>query len=241
MVIFGPQSPLEISYCLGLREMESYYEFIERYLNQVIEDNENSIKEINNEVSERLINMGYDETELVDQDEENLAHLADMGNDYDFYQEALYEVKIFQSTFRTSFLIACCSNFEYQLNNICKKEQKNKSLKLGYNDMSGQGIDQAKNYFRKVIGVDISLDKSWQEVTNIKKIRNKLVHNNGVLEPEKSDKEIKEYISHRPDLSIVNDTITISADYNKHVIETFYNFLNNVIFDIYEEKQKETS
>jgi hypothetical protein len=79
MVTFEP-IPIVIRYQLGLSEMEKYYEFIEGHLNRVIEDNENSIKEINNEVSERLINMGYDEEYLASEHEGCLAHLVDMSN-----------------------------------------------------------------------------------------------------------------------------------------------------------------
>jgi hypothetical protein len=226
-----PQDIL-IGYRTGFGEMENYYEFMEGYLKKAIDDIEISIKEIKNEVRESLIDKGYDEEYLANQDEDYLMGLTAMGYDYHYYQDNLNEVKIIQSTFRMSFLIACYSNFEYQLYNICKEEQKKKSLKLGINDLSGKGIEQAKNYFSKVIGVDISIDKSWQEVINIQKIRNTLVHNNGFLESEKRDKQIENYISKRPDLSIVTDRITLSADYNKHVIKILYNFLKNLILKI---------
>ncbi len=221
-----------IMYRTGFGEIKNYYEFMEGYLKKHIDDNEISIKQIKNEVRDYLIDRGYDEEYLANQDEDYLIGLTDWGDDYYFTYYQLDEVKIIQSTFRKSFLIACCSNFEYQLYNICKEEQKKKSLKLGINDLSGKGIEQAKNYLSKVIGVDISIDKSWQEVINIQKIRNKLVHNNGFLESEKRDTQIENYISKRPDLSIVNDRITLSADYNEHVIQTFYNFLKNLILNI---------
>lgn len=222
-----------ISSRIGFNEMENYYEFMEGHLKKVIDDIEISIKEIKNKVGESLIDMGYDEDYLANKDENYLIGLTDMGVDYDHEYDYLDEVKIIQSTFRMSFLIACYSNFEYQLDNICKEEQKKKSLRLGINDLSGKGIEQAKNYLSKVIDVDISKDKSWQEVINIQKIRNTFVHNNGFLESKNRDKEIEKYIRLRPDLlSIVNNRITLSADYNKHVLKTFYNFLKNLILNL---------
>ena len=61
--------------------------------------------------------------------------------------------------------------------------ERDNKYKLSASDCKGKGIDQAKTYLKKFVGIDFP-DQSeyWNKITNYRKVRNKIVHNGCFIE-----------------------------------------------------------
>lgn len=152
----------------------------------------------------------------------------DLDLERELYEEHSYFDKEFPNIFRYSFLVACYSYLEQELIAECKVERNVKSLSLDVTDLSGKGIIRAKNYLTKVAGVDFPDYESWNEITYIMKIRNFIVHRDGVLDDSKKAEKIRAYIGRRQDISIMENKIILSADYCRHVVNIIEAFLGSL-------------
>ena len=86
---------------------------------------------------------------------------------------------------RSSALITLCSFFEHSLIRLCNDLQKEYSIELTIKDIKGKGIESAKTYLTKVIGVKLDNAKNvYSEIKNIQNIRNQFVHNDGKITGE---------------------------------------------------------
>lgn len=136
----------------------------------------------------------------------------------------------FPNILRNSFLITCCSFLENQLNAICSMEKRKRSLKLDITDLSGKGAERARNYLKKVAGIDFPDDDSWNQIKNINSIRNFIVHNEGRLNSTENAKKIRLYIEKRSDISLdEHNAIILSANYCRHVVNTIEAFLISLL------------
>ncbi|OKL37008.1 hypothetical protein [Domibacillus mangrovi] len=85
-----------------------------------------------------------------------------------------------------AMFLAIYGDFEAFLNRICVVHRSNNSYTLGYRDLYGNGIERAVTYLNKVVGLkDIKKSIEWNDLRDWNKIRNILVHNNGVTRDEK--------------------------------------------------------
>ncbi len=148
----------------------------------------------------------------------------DFDDDYnsDIDEYFLYANE-YPNILRNSFLITCYSYLEHELIYQCKIL---KSLPKDINDVKGHSIlDRAKDYL-KLIDLDISKSKSWNEIKNIQKIRNCIVHSDGILNYEKAADHIRSYIEERRerDIFIQNNKVVLTADYCRYVVKMFREF-----------------
>ncbi len=179
-------------------EFLKYYDFLEEYLQRYSD-------EINKKLAEGI--EKYPE---------------DPYSGEGIYQEYQIFAEYYPNILRKSFITTCYSYLEKELFEICKIQKNLKSLPLDVTDLNGRGIKQAKTYLNKVAGIDFSDNETWNEITNIGKIRNLIVHKDGILDA--LDKEIRTYIDRRSDISIECATIIIHADYGRHVVNTLGKF-----------------
>ena len=84
-----------------------------------------------------------------------------------------------------SFFSASFALFENQLLRICQSAQRNCGSPFSVRDLgSSSYTDRAKMYLKK-LGVAFPADTTeWQEITRYREIRNKIMHEGGVLPPE---------------------------------------------------------
>lgn len=150
----------------------------------------------------------------------------ELGEEYISADEDLAYSIDFPNILRTSYFITCYSYLEQELVDECRLH-KEKSFHIDVNDLRGDGIERARNYLNKITGFDLSKTKSWYEIKHIQSIRNCIVHGGGDLTKCKEEikKEIKKYIKDRKgDIFLNNNHIILSADYCRHVINTFSAF-----------------
>ncbi len=123
---------------------------------------------------------------------------------YDFYNDLENDVQrdsyfalgfTFPEKLRYSIFVYLWSLFENWLYNICDYLQKMYSKKTIFDEMKGSKIENAKKYFKDVIGLRISLDGNWNFLLSCNKIRHVLVHNNGIISGTKYEKEIRRFVA----------------------------------------------
>ncbi len=104
------------------------------------------------------------------------------GLDSETWDLATIFEEYFPSLQRRSALLTVCSYFEHELDQLCLLYQSEKSFKLGFLDLHGQGIDRSTSYLEKVAGLNVNkASPVWKDVKNIQKIRNFIVHRGGRL------------------------------------------------------------
>lgn len=143
----------------------------------------------------------YDEkiNKLTDEDKEIFMQLS-----IDIHWKLLdvFPVLHWNSIFNSAYAL-----FENHLNELCiifgKDLKKNECLK----DSKGKGIERAKNYLSKVIGIkNIFNSADWQEIQNYSKLRNVLVHTLGKLDLIRHDhKKVFNYARAHSNVTVFPD------------------------------------
>jgi len=85
--------------------------------------------------------------------------------------------------------------FEKHLNDLCKILGEQTTNQVGLKDLKGKGIERAKLFLSKVIGItDVFNSTEWSEIQSYSKIRNILVHTSGELDlNQNKHKEVYNY------------------------------------------------
>ena len=98
--------------------------------------------------------------------------------------------------------------FEKHINDLCKIYEKETTIRIGLKDLKGQGIERAKLFLSKVIGITNVFDsKEWSEIQDYLKVRNVLVHTSGELDlNQKKHKEVFDYAKNHPKLILYPET-----------------------------------
>lgn len=91
-----------------------------------------------------------------------------------------------------ALFIAMYGEFEGYLNLICKEHAVVGEHRIKLKDISGSGIERAAAYLSKVVLNDkLKSSSKWNELQHWNKIRNILVHNNGLISKDGDMKSIE--------------------------------------------------
>ncbi|HCG7963887.1 TPA: hypothetical protein NJ520_004508 [Vibrio parahaemolyticus] len=100
--------------------------------------------------------------------------------------------EVFPQYQKQSFLLMLVSLFEDYLNQLCHSFNFEKGLNCALKDYPGLGIERAKNYLRKVAGIEVPTGSvSWSRVVEARDIRNIIAHNAGHLDEEHHSKQLR--------------------------------------------------
>lgn len=94
------------------------------------------------------------------------------------------EVRDHENLLRKSFLVSLYSFMELWLLRECRTQLKlREEIKISLSDLRGNGLEKAKTCFSKVLKNEYAFGTSedWQFVTQLKAIRNCIVHRQGSL------------------------------------------------------------
>ncbi len=109
--------------------------------------------------------------------------------------------EVFPHLHRSAILLSVFAFFEHNLNAVCDSLAEEHGKRLRVTDLSGRGLERAKTYMSKEIGIAFpSTSESWQELSQLHSLRNVIAHRDGLLKPE--DKALKEYIAHSHYISV---------------------------------------
>ena len=80
---------------------------------------------------------------------------------------------------------------------ICKWLKKEKQLPINLSDLRGDTPDQFKLYC-KLAGLDLPFNtRLWQEIKHYSKVRNCIVHENGLVKSFQNDKAFMDYVTRK--------------------------------------------
>lgn len=185
-----------------LDELKDYLDVTEKYLAK----------------TEAEFTVQYDEEikKRAPEDEEEFRQL----HQYEYQQ---YTEK-FPRILCNSFLVSACSLLEYEIEDICKRLQKEKQIPISWSDLKGNILERAKNYF-KLAGLNLSYnDQIWHEINYYSQLRNCIVHDNGLL--RKDDKNLINYVKEK---SIISQKllreVALTPQFCREVVETMQTFL----------------
>ncbi len=138
------------------------------------------------------------------------------------------------------------ATFEHVLNELCLIVQRRSKLELSFKDLSGNGIERAKNYLSKVAGVKEPFQTpAWQRAMTLGQIRNVIAHKNGEIDVPSNNKnclgarlaseknlELKKTLPEQEDAKIM-----LSGDFVKSSISELKEVLISVCnYELYDER-----
>lgn len=93
---------------------------------------------------------------------------------------------------RQSQLIMVISLFEGYLNQLCLSFKKANISNVALTDIKGRGIERAKTYLKKAVGIPFPSDgESWRKILHAQLIRNIVAHNGGHLNEVQHSNHLK--------------------------------------------------
>ncbi|WP_324068262.1 MAG: hypothetical protein RSE15_10285 [Flavobacterium sp.] len=96
--------------------------------------------------------------------------------------------EIFPEILWKSIFLSIYFLLENSLDQICKNLRKSNSYNLTLKDISGNGIFRSSLYLKKVCNLKAPFESNtWTEINNFNKIRNVLVHSDGILSKSVTD------------------------------------------------------
>jgi len=129
---------------------------------------------------------------------------------------------------RTALVISIYVFIEDQLNGLCITLGESLDSKLRFTDLKGQGIERALLYMSKIASFDLGKIPSLSFVRHVNKLRNKIVHADGYLSEDPSDKLnifIKDTLGLRGE---PGGRVHIDSDFIDHLIDRLANFFDEM-------------
>jgi hypothetical protein len=138
----------------------------------------------------------------------------------------------YPTVLRESLFTAICSFAEGELNGICDWERKERNLTLAPRDLTGQGIERARNYLVKVVGINPT-EPEWEGLANYQKLRNCLVHSQGDLAECKNARYLREtYIPTQKYLSLSGNRVILERGFCEEVIANIHVFFEKLEIEL---------
>ncbi len=135
-----------------------------------------------------------------------------------------YYEKNFPKKLRYSFLLLVWSTVETQMKATCDRAGKHSSSDLTLADIRGDStLSRCRKYLEKVVGIRIHDGRLWAEVQTLQKVRNCIIHANGVLKDvqDAGDRRHMEQYFKR-DLGLSRDSwgaIAVAPAYCQHILD----------------------
>jgi hypothetical protein len=91
----------------------------------------------------------------------------------------------------SALFIGMYGDLEFYLNLICAAHKNDLKLDIALKDIAGSGIERAATYLSKVVGIGTVKNSSeWNELKHWNRVRNILVHNNGIIRNQDDERSI---------------------------------------------------
>ena len=150
---------------------------------------------------------------------------------YEFYSDNYWQLsEKFPRILRNSFLVSAHSLLEYEMNLICRRLKKERQIQISWNDLRGDVLERAKLYC-KLARLDLPYnDKTWQEINHYSKVRNCIIHKNGLLKEFQNDQDLIAYVTKKGIISqdTIEQEIALTEQFCAEVIETIQAYLEKL-------------
>lgn len=198
----------------------AYHFFFNHGLFEEIMSFEDFISSIDGFIKEKLVSI-----RARDSNEDD-AYNPRFDTEHQF--EVVFPYILWRTTFLHSYFV-----LESALDQVCKNVGEAEDYVLTLKDISGQGIQRASTYLRKVCKVTMPFETDkWKKLQDFNKVRNAFVHSDGVV--DKSNKDIiriaAEYdgitLSEFDDFGVA--FLTISKDFTLYSLKTIEQFFQDI-------------
>ena len=182
--------------------------------------------------------------QLEDQITEEINGLDEFEQDYFFRDVNDHWIETAETLPRLQWysqLLVVYGYFEKLLNDFCAESRASDNIQLSLKDLRGQGIERARNYLVKVVGLEKTFSTSeWQSINQLRILRNSLAHRDGFVDYEPNSPksvysklndidgvELRQEIMDQKDAQIFfNEKVIIEA------INVFETFIRNLIAEM---------
>lgn len=180
-------------------------------LKELVKDDEKSVKQVKENFNQFIKGARFKDVEAQHKDtfEEHLI-------DRELITQRLVEQK------RYSTCLMVFSIFESLIKEVCSEIEQNHQSKIKHYDLKGNDdLSRYKKYLTKVIELDFrKIESSFTKIKQQKIVRNKIAHNNGIIENPNKIQIIQGIGIHNKRI-IIND-------------KSFFDFLIEAIEDFFE-------
>jgi len=142
--------------------------------------------------------------------------------------EERYE-KDFPGKIRYSFIVLLQIIIETRLRAACDEIFKRRELQLTESDMRGGAIDRARLFLERVANVSVADSQLWQELTDLQKIRDCIVHTNGFLAASRDGKRLREIAKCKVGISLdPSGSLAIDQEYCRTAVGSARRFFKEL-------------
>ena len=159
---------------------------------------------------------------VKDSDEEGHVREVHQGLSNETWDLPTIFGEYFPSLQRRSALLTLCSYFEHELDKLCLLYQSEKSLDISYTDLREMGVDRSTRYLEKVAGINVhQTSQEWNDIKNIQKIRNALVHRGDKLQ-DHNDETFARFVKKAKSLSRTEEEeIVLGKGFLSYVVRIY--------------------
>lgn len=193
---------------------DSFVEKLEKKIAEELDTFEDDIEELEFEYPD-----GSDFGQIV--------RVKDGLDDISWSLEAVF-LDYFPNLQRKAHVISLFSFFESSLKELCLRYQTEIQAKVTFTDLAGRGVSKYRAYLDKVVGLEFDkVNQRWDQITNIKKVRNKIVHNEGKVSDE--EKALRQFIESNKYLELRNNNeVNILPGFLTHMLRVMEEFVYDV-------------
>lgn len=198
-----------------------YLDTIATFLEKERRSHEQGIADINQKIELGQIEPPDDPTQMPPELE------------YDYFR--LDFIADFEDRLFDSFFVMIYSDLESKLLQYCHDLQEKNHAVLSASDMKGNPLEQAKTYLEKYLQMKFLFVKNreWDEIQKIRRVRNSIVHNQGVLKISNQDdlNKFEKFISEskpKPDPENIYH-VTLNKEICEKSLDIIETFLYTVI------------
>ncbi|NUY82681.1 hypothetical protein HUK80_17395 [Flavobacterium sp. MAH-1] len=203
----------------GLEDDYTYHFFFNHGLFDVLKHYEDLIEETESFLKSKIDAMKGDTGEEITDER--------FGKEMQY--QTIFPVILWKSLFLSSYFL-----LENSLDEICKNLRKSNSYELSLKDMSGNGISRSSLYLKKVCHITNSFQtQTWVEITDFNKIRNVLVHSDGVF--PKSNADVINVCAKYGQIKLSEYDDNLIIEFDNEFCKYSLSQIENFITDIYKE------
>lgn len=146
-----------------------------------------------------------------------------------FALDDLFEDDI-PSLIRSSALISIYSSMEFEIQKLCNILQDKEKFNIRYVDLKNKGLEESLKYLSKIAEIDICKKSLlWNKFINIRRIRNIIVHYDGVIPAKHDNSTVKKAMKTTPGIDLKFDKKIIIKN---GFLDYLLNFFSEVVEDM---------
>jgi hypothetical protein len=138
---------------------------------------------------------------------------------------------LISSMMRQSLFLTCHALLESRMNDLCDRLQGRYGLAASYRDMHGRGLERARTYLVKVVGLRVAADgRTWPIIQNLGKVRNLIAHAGG-RPSEKEERVVISELARLKSGSIktgVFGMVELGSSFVPFAVDTYRSFLHEL-------------